>query len=55
VVRSAIPAAAIFLPAAFFLSVLRPTATKPNGLIYLAYVGAACLAAGLLVLGIGLL
>lgn len=55
VVRSAIPASAIFLPAAFFLSVLKPTATKPNAQIYLAYVGAAVLAIGLLVLGVGLL
>src|SRR5688572_17245736 len=30
VVRSAVPAAAILLPAAFFLSILRPTQTKPN-------------------------
>jgi len=55
VVRSAIPSAAIFLPAAFFLSMLSPTATKPNALIYLAYVGAAVLAFGLIVLGVGLL
>lgn len=55
VVRSAIPSAAILLPAAFFLSVLRPTATRPNALIYLAYVGAVVLAFGLIVLGVGLL
>ena len=55
VVRTAIPASAIFLPVAFFLSVLSPTATKPNKMIYLAYVGAASLALGLVVLGIGLL
>jgi hypothetical protein len=55
VVRSAIPASAIFMPAAFFLSVLSPTATRPNALIYLAYVGAIFLATGLIVLGIGLL
>jgi hypothetical protein len=55
VVRTAIPSAAIFLPAAFFLSVLSPAATKPNALIYLAYVGAAALAFGLIVLGVGLL
>ena len=54
-VRSAIPAAAILLPAAFFFSVLSPDATRPNGFIYLAYVGAVVLAAGLLILGIGLL
>ena len=55
VVRTTIPSAAIFLPAAFFLSVLSPTATKPNRLIYLAYIGAIALAVGLLVLGVGLL
>ena len=55
VVRMAIPASAIFLPVAFFLSVLSPSATKPNKLIYLAYVGAVSLAFGLIVLGIGLL
>lgn len=54
-VRSAIPSAAIFLPAAFFFSVLSPTATEPNSFIYLAFVGAVLLALGLLTLGIGLL
>jgi uncharacterized membrane protein len=54
-VRESIPAAAILLPIAFFLSVLKPDATKPNKLIYLAYAGAVVLAAGLLVLGIGLI
>jgi hypothetical protein len=53
-VRFSVPLSAIFLPAAFFLSVLSPGATEPNGLIYLAYVGAALLTAGLLSLGIGL-
>jgi hypothetical protein len=53
--RVAFPAAALLLPAAFFLSVLTPDATEPNALIYLAYVGAVVLVAGLLVLGIGLL
>jgi hypothetical protein len=53
--RLAIPSAAILIPAAFFLSVLRPDATEPNGLIGLAYVGAVVLAAGVIVLGIGLL
>jgi hypothetical protein len=54
-VRHTTPAAAILLPAAYFLSVLSPTTTAPNGLIALAFVGAAILAIGLLVLGIGLL
>lgn len=54
-VRSSIPLSAIFLPAAFFFSVLSPTANEPNGFINLAYVGAALLALGLIVLGIGLI
>lgn len=53
--RESIPAAAILLPVAFFLSVLKPDATAPNRLIYLAYLGAVVLAAGLVVLGIGLI
>lgn len=55
VARHSIPAAAILLPAAFFLSVLSPDATEPNSLIYLAYVGAVSLATGLLILGVGLI
>jgi hypothetical protein len=54
-VRHAIPAAAIFVPAAMFLSVLDPDATEPNALINLAYVGAVSLTVGLLTLGVGLL
>jgi hypothetical protein len=54
-VRSSIPSAAIFLPAAFFFSVLLPHATQPNRFIYLAYVGAIILAIGLLALGVGLI
>jgi hypothetical protein len=53
--RHSIPAAAILLPAAFFLSVLSPDATEPNAMIYLAFVGAVSLASGVLVLGIGLI
>jgi hypothetical protein len=55
VVRMTIPLSAILLPAAFFLSVLSPDATKPNALINLAYVGAISLATGLLLLGVGLI
>ena len=55
VARHSIPAAAVLLPAAFFLSVLSPEATEPNALIYLAFVGAVSLAVGVLVLGIGLI
>ena len=54
-VRSAIPASAILLPAAFFFSVLTPDATEPNRMILLAYAGAVVLAAGLILLGVGLL
>src|SRR5215213_1118055 len=39
VARHSIPAAAVLLPLAFFLSVLSPEATEPNAMIYLAYVG----------------
>src|SRR5262245_30834337 len=53
-VRGSIPIAAILVPAAFFLSVLSPDAKAPSGLIYLAYAGAAVLALGVLVLGVGL-
>jgi high-affinity Fe2+/Pb2+ permease len=50
-----IPSAATSLPVAFFLSLLSPRATAPNGFIYLAYVGAIVLAVGLVILGVGLL
>ena len=54
-VRSSVPCAAILLPVAYFLPVISPYATEPNGLIYLAYAGAVILAVGLFVLGVGLL
>jgi hypothetical protein len=53
--RHSIPAAAILLPLAFFLSVASPDATEPNAMIYLAYIGAVSLGVGLLVLGVGLI
>lgn len=52
--RVAAPVAAILLPAAFFLSVLSPEATEPNAMIYMAFAGAVVLAAGVVVLGVGL-
>jgi hypothetical protein len=55
VVRHAVPAAAIFVPAAMFLSVLDAAATEPNALINLAYLGGLSLAVGLITLGVGLL
>ena len=54
-VRTAIPSSAVLLPTGFFISVLTPEATAPNGFIYLAYVGAVVLVTGLLLLGIGLI
>ena len=53
-VRLAAPTAAILVPAAFFLSLPRATSTQPNAVIYLAYVGALILAAGVVTLGVGL-
>src|SRR5271169_1081469 len=53
--RTGAPIAAILIPAAFFLSVASPTATQPNGLMNLAYIGALFLAAAVLSLGVGLI
>jgi hypothetical protein len=53
--RTGAPIAAILIPAAFFLSVVSPTATQPNGLMNLAYLGALFLAAAVLSLGVGLI
>ncbi|MEZ5427864.1 MAG: hypothetical protein R2747_16460 [Pyrinomonadaceae bacterium] len=54
-IRFAVPSAAILMPLAFFLSVLSPQATAPNGFIYLAYIGALAIGLGTLTLGIGLI
>ena len=54
-VRFSIPSSAIFLPAAFFFSVLSPDVTEPGRIIYLAYIGAVFLSLGVLILGIGLI
>ncbi|MDP9022740.1 MAG: hypothetical protein M3N57_08605 [Actinomycetota bacterium] len=54
-VRIAIPASAVLLPVAYFLSVVHPEAERPNRLINLAYLGGASLATGTVVLGVGLL
>lgn len=53
--RHSIPAAAVLLPAAFFLSVTSADATEPNALIGLAYLGAVVLTGGLFTLGVGLI
>jgi hypothetical protein len=55
VARSGGPIAAILIPGAFFLSVASPTATQPNGLMNLAYLGALFLAAAVLTLEVGLI
>jgi drug/metabolite transporter superfamily protein YnfA len=55
IARTGAPIAAILIPAAFFLSVASPTATEPNGLLNLAYVGALFLAAAVLSLGVRLI
>ena len=53
--RHSVPAAAVLLPAAFFLSVTSADATEPNTLIWLAYLGAVVLTGGLVTLGVGLI
>ena len=51
---NAVPAAAILMPAGFFLSVLGTDPQKPNRFIWLLWLGAASLTAGLLTAGISL-
>jgi hypothetical protein len=46
--------APILVSLGFFLSVLSPTAERPNGLINLIYLAAILLAVGVVTLGIGL-
>ena len=53
--RTGAPIAAILFPAAFFLSVVSPTAKEPNGLTNLAYIGTLFLAAAVLSLVVGLI
>jgi hypothetical protein len=53
--RVGVPLAAILIPMGFFLSMTSPTATQPNALVRLIYIGASALAASVLTLGIGLL
>jgi hypothetical protein len=55
IARTGAPIAAILIPAAFFLSVLSPTAREPNGLMNLAYIGALFLAGAVLSLEVGLI
>lgn len=53
--RVGAPVAAILIPAAFFLSVVSPSAKEPNGLINLVWVGAIFLAGAVATLGVGLI
>lgn len=53
--RSGVPAAAILMSAGFFLSSVGKDVTKPNKLIWLVWIGALSLAAGVISLGVGLL
>jgi hypothetical protein len=55
VVRLAFAGAPILMPLGFFLSVTRPDAERPNGVITLVYAGGLALAIGALTLGVGLL
>ena len=55
VARQAIPLAAILMPLGFFLSSAGSGRTGPNALIWLVYLGAVSLAAGVIALGLGLL
>ena len=53
--RLAIPAAAVLMPTGFFLSSMGTGRTSPNGLVVVLWLGAACLAAGVISLGLALL
>ena len=53
--RIAVPLAAILIPAGFFFSMLSPTTTQPSSAVGLIYAGAVVLAAGVLLLGVGLI
>src|SRR5712692_8460694 len=55
VARLGAPAAAVLIPAAFFLSMVNPSSTELNAMMALVYPGGAALALAVLVLGIGLI
>ena len=55
VVRVGFALAPILMPLGFFLSVIRPGAERPSGVIALVYLGGISLAIGALTLGTGLL
>jgi hypothetical protein len=52
--RISYPLAAIVISMGFFFSAIGDQLTKPNGLIFLLYIGMAILTLGLFTLGIGL-
>jgi len=54
-IRTLLVAAPILMPLGFFLSVVRPSDTRPNKLIWLVVAGGISLVAGTLLLGVGLL
>ena len=54
IARNGIWLAAILMPLGFFVSVAGRDVRRPNRAIALVYIGAACLAAAVLTLGIGL-
>jgi hypothetical protein len=55
VARSGLPIAALLMSAGFFLSSLGAGREEPNRFIFLLFLGAASLAAGLIALAVGLL
>lgn len=55
IARSGVPAAALLMPAGFFLSVLGKDPHKPGRAVILLWIGVVSLTAGLLAAGIGML
>jgi hypothetical protein len=55
IVRIAFVAAPILMPLGFFLSVTRPHAQRPNGVVGLVYMAGLALGVGAVTLGLGLL
>ena len=55
VARDGVPAAAILMPAGFFLSVIGQNPARPNRFVILLWIGVVSLTVGLLVAGVGLL
>ncbi|GAA4167943.1 hypothetical protein GCM10022287_02290 [Gryllotalpicola koreensis] len=53
--RYGVPAAAILMPAGFFLSAIGPEPARPNRFMALLWVGVFCVTAGLVVAGVGIL